>query len=211
MRLCLCPWAGWQAPPVGFPEAAALGYRIAHILEHLFKSPLKSLAKRPCSMTDCPLAAPAGPWHAQQHQQQGLWLHSHTTHSDRAAHGTVPTEEQSPQWGDQPGPYWQPRRWKGQSAPSPRFLALEPAVPDLDWQTHIFNIWHYCTLSWSPRSVWAVSLLCRGAHVTCSAARASHGQAQLAEMVSGACRWLSQRPSHMRSCWDQGPRGSILS
>lgn len=88
---------------------------------------------RPCSMTDCPLAAPAGPWHAQQHQQQGLWLHSHTTHSDGAAHGTVPTEGQSPQWGDQPGPYWQPRRWKGQSAPSLRFLALEPAVPDLDW------------------------------------------------------------------------------
>lgn len=75
---CLCPWAGWQAPPVGFPEAAALGYRIAHILEHPFKSPLRSLAKRTCSMTDCPLAAPAEPWHMQQHQQQGLWLHSHT-------------------------------------------------------------------------------------------------------------------------------------
>ena len=83
---------------------------------------------RQCSMTDCPLAAPAGPWHMQQ---QGLWLHSHTTNTVTGLPMELsPLRGRAPSGETSLSPAGSR---EGQLAPSLRFLALEPAVPDLDW------------------------------------------------------------------------------
>lgn len=125
--LCLCPWAGWQAPPVGFPEAAALGHRIAHILEHPFKSLLRSLAET--TLHD--RLSPRGPCWATAHAAAGAWLHSHTTDTVTGLPMELsPLRGRAPSGETSLSPAGSR---EGQSAPSPRFLALEPAVPDLDW------------------------------------------------------------------------------
>lgn len=139
-------------------------------------------------MTDCPHAAPLG---------HGTC--SNSSSSSSRGFGYILTL-QTQRWGC---PRNCPSEWQRPQGEASRSLAGSPEVGEAVSPPLIpgpgasspiprpvnshFNIWHYCTLSWSPQSVWDVSLVCRGSQVTRSAAGVSHSlhrQVQLVGMVS---------------------------
>lgn len=116
---------------------------------------------------------------------EALATFSHYKHSDGAAHGIVPVSGRGPK--GRPAGGWLAAQRVGEAVSPPLIPGPGASSPIPRLVNSHFNIWHYCTLSWSPQSVWDVSLVCRGSQVTRSAAGVSHSlhrQVQLVGMVS---------------------------
>lgn len=153
------------------------------------QSPTASLAER--ALHD--RLSPRGPCRAMARAAApaagALATFSHYEHSDGASHGAVPVRGRAPSGETSLSLAGSPEGGRGSQPPM--IPGPEASSPRPRLVNSHFNIWQYCTLSWSPRSVWDVSLVCTGAQVTCSTASASHRQAQLAGMVSWSAGQLS--------------------
>lgn len=119
-----------SAPSRG-PRGDRLRYRFAHIPEHPFKPPVGSLAER--TLHD--RLSPRGPCWAMTHAAApaagALATFSHYEHSDGAAHRIVPVRGRAPNRETSLSLAGSPEGGRGTQPP--RFLALEPALPDIDW------------------------------------------------------------------------------
>lgn len=153
---------GW---PTRDPGQGARGglprYRIIDFPEPPVQSPVRSSAERALRDRLCPHSPCEAMTPAAAAAAGALATFSHYGHSDGAAQGTAPVRGRAPQGRAARALPAAQRVGEAVSSPPQGFLALEPAVPHLDWQTHIstFGIIAHCPghLGLSGTSAWSAA------------------------------------------------------